>query len=98
LQLISVSIHGVSYPVRSSSYVKQGSSRGKRSAVVIAAEQPWERRSVASSEGREGLPKGAAAGAGAGTGAQLLTKPEAITIPSETRIDFILHSPIVLSR
>jgi hypothetical protein len=98
LQLISVSIHGVAYPVRSSSYVKQGSSRGKRSAVVIGGGAAVG-AAIGGIFGRKrGAAEGAAAGAGAGTGAQLLTKPEAITIPSETRIDFVLHSPIVLSR
>jgi len=47
---------------------------------------------------KRGAAEGAVAGAGAGTGAQLLTKAEVITIPSETRIDFVLQSPLVLSR
>jgi predicted Ser/Thr protein kinase len=98
LQLISVSIRGVAYPVRSSSYVKQGSSRGKRSAVVIGGGAAVGAAIGGIFGRKKGAAEGAAAGAGAGTGAQLLTKPEAITIPSETRIDFILHSPIVLSR
>jgi predicted Ser/Thr protein kinase len=98
LQLVSVSIHGVAYPVRSSSYVKEGSSRGKRSAVVIGGGAAVGAAIGGIFGRRRGAAEGAAAGAGAGTGAQLLTKPEAITIPSETRIDFILHSPIVLSR
>ncbi|HEY6390123.1 MAG TPA: serine/threonine-protein kinase [Bryobacteraceae bacterium] len=98
LQLISVSIHGVSYPVRSSSYVKQGASRGKRSAVVIGGGAAVG-AAIGGIFGRKrGAAEGAAAGAGAGTGAQLLTKAEPVTIPSETRIDFILHSPIVLAR
>jgi len=98
LRLISVSIHGVAYPVRSSSFVKQGSSRGKRSAAIIGGGAAVG-AAIGGIFGRKrGAAEGAVAGAGAGTGAQLLTKAEAVTIPSETRIDFILHSPIVLSR
>ena len=90
LELISVSIHGVAYPVRSSLFTQQGSSRGKRSAVVIGGGAAVG----AAIGGIFGRKRGAAEG----TGAQLLTKAEVITIPSETRIDFILQSPIVLSR
>ncbi len=98
LQLISVSIHGVAYPVRSSFFTKEGSSRGKRSAVIIGGGAAVG-AAIGGIFGRKrGAAEGAVAGAGAGTGAQLLTKAEVITIPSETRIDFILHSPIVLSR
>jgi predicted Ser/Thr protein kinase len=98
LQLISVSIHGVAYPVRSSTYVKQGSSRGKRSAAIIGGGAAVGAAIGGIFGRKKGAAEGAVAGAGAGTGAQLMTKPEAITIPSETQIDFILHSPIVLSR
>jgi predicted Ser/Thr protein kinase len=98
LQLISVSIRGVAYPVRSSSYVKQGSSRGKRSAVVIGGGAAVGAAIGGIFGRKKGAAEGAVAGAGAGTGAQLMTKAEAITIPSETQIDFVLHSPIVLSR
>lgn len=98
LRLISVSIHGVGYPVRSSSFVKQGSSRGKRSAAIIGGGAAVG-AAIGGIFGRKrGAAEGAVAGAGAGTGAQLMTKAEAVTVPSETRIDFILHSPIVLSR
>jgi serine/threonine-protein kinase len=98
LQLISVSIRGVAYPVRSSSYVQQGSSRGKRSAAIIGGGAAVG-AAIGGIFGRKrGAAEGAVAGAGAGTGAQLMTKAEAVTIPSETQIDFILHSPIVLSR
>jgi len=84
--------------VRSSSYVRQGSSRGKRSAVVIGVVAAVG-AAIGGIFGRKrGAAEGAVAGAGAGTGAQLMTKAEAVTIPSETQIDFILHSPLVLSR
>jgi hypothetical protein len=98
LELISVSIHGVAYPVRSNLFTQQGSSRGKRSAVVIGGGAAVG-AAIGGIFGRKrGAAEGAVAGAGAGTGAQLMTKAEVITIPSETRIDFVLHSPIVLSR
>jgi hypothetical protein len=98
LELVSVSIHGVSYPVRSNLFTQQGSSRGKRSAVVIGGGAAVG-AAIGGIFGRKrGAAEGAVAGAGAGTGAQLLTKAEVITIPSETRIDFVLQSPIVLSR
>jgi predicted Ser/Thr protein kinase len=98
LQLISVSIHGAAYPVRSSSYVRQGSSRGKRSAAIIGGGAALGAAIGGIFGRKKGAAGGAVAGAGAGTGAQLMTKAEVITVPSETRIDFILHSPIVFSR
>jgi hypothetical protein len=98
LELISISIHGVAYPVRSNFFTQQGSSRGKRSAAIIGGGAAVG-AAIGGIFGRKrGAAEGAVAGAGAGTGAQLMTKAEVITIPSETRIDFVLQSPIVLSR
>jgi hypothetical protein len=47
--------------------------------------------------GGKGAAIGAAAGGGAGAGTVLLTKGKAVTLPSETRINFRLSSPVTIT-
>jgi hypothetical protein len=98
LALASISIHGVPVVVRSSLFEKQGISRGKTSAVVIGGGAAVGAAIGGIFGHKKGAAVGAASGAGVGTGAQMATKGPPITIPSETRIDFRLRSPLALSR
>ena len=98
LQLISLNIHGRSYPVRSTFFEKAGASRGKRSAEVIGGGAAAG-AVLGGIFGRgKGAAIGAAAGAGAGTTVQMATQGAPVIIPSETRIDFVLRGPIMLTQ
>ena len=98
LRLASVSIHGKSYPVASDTYVKLGSSRGKRSAEVIGGAAAVGAVIGGIFGHKKGAAGGAAAGAGAGTATQYATKGQPVTIASETHIDFTLRGPINVSQ
>ncbi len=97
LQLVALSIQGRSYPVRSSIVEKQGSSRGKVSAEVIGGGAAVGAAIGGFLGRRRGAATGAVAGAGAGTGVQMMTKGQAVILPSETRIEFTLRSAIDLT-
>ncbi len=96
LELVSISINGASYAVRSSLFAKQGASRGKRSAAVIGGGAAVGATIGGIFGHKKGAAVGAVSGAGAGTAAQMATKGQAVTIPSETRIEFTLRTPINL--
>jgi BON domain len=97
LELVSVSANGASYPVESSSYTRQGSSRGKRSAETIGGAAGLGALIGAIAGHGKGAAIGAAIGAGAGTAAQEATKGQQVVIPSETKIDFTLRRPLIVT-
>jgi eukaryotic-like serine/threonine-protein kinase len=94
LELVSLSINGSNYVVRSNLFDQQGVARGKQSAKVIAGGAAVG----AAIGGIFGKGKGAAVGAGAGAGggaaAQMASKAPPVIVPAETRIKFTLRTPI----
>ena len=84
--------------MRSNLFEKQGGSRGKLSAEVIGGGAAVGAVVGGIFGHKKGAAVGAVSGAGAGTAAQMMTKGQAITIPSETRIDFTLRGPLNLSQ
>ncbi|HLG98061.1 MAG TPA: protein kinase [Bryobacteraceae bacterium] len=98
LQLVALTFGGYNYPVRSSTFQQEGASRGKRSAEVIGGGAAVGAVIGGIFGHGKGAAAGAAAGAGAGTGAQYATKAAPVVIPSETRIDFTLRTPINVVR
>ena len=96
LELVSISINGTPYVVRSNLYDKQGVSRGKRSAAVIGGGAVVGGVIGGIFGHKKGAAIGAASGAGAGTAAQVATKAPPVTIPSETRIVFTLRTAITI--
>jgi serine/threonine protein kinase len=97
LALVSVSIRGVPHAVHSDVFDKQGASRGKASAVVIGGGAAVGGAIGGIFGHKKGAAVGAASGAGAGAGVQMAGKGQAVTVPSETRIDFTLRSPITVA-
>jgi hypothetical protein len=91
LELVSLSINGTNYVVRSNLFDQQGVAR-KQSAKVIAGGAAVG----AAIGGIFGKGKGAAAGAaaGAGGGAAIGAKVPPVIVPAETRIKFTLRTPI----
>ncbi len=91
LELVSLSINGANYVVRSNLFDQQG-VRGKPSAKVIAGGAAVG----AAIGGIFGRGKGAAAGAaaGAGGGVAIAARAPPVIVPAETRIKFTLRTPI----
>ncbi|MBI1749560.1 MAG: BON domain-containing protein [Acidobacteria bacterium] len=88
---------GKRYTVDSSTYEQVGSSRGKNTAAKVGTGAAIGAIIGAIAGGGKGAAIGATVGAGAGAGAQVFTKGQQIRVPSETRIDFRLDQPIVVT-
>jgi BON domain len=97
LQLVSVTVDGKTYAVNSGVYRQAAaSSRGKQTAERAGIGAVVGGLIGAIAGGGKGAAIGAGVGAGAGTGVQMATKAQAVKIPSETRIDFTLSSPLTV--
>jgi BON domain len=97
LQLAELKAHGKSYPVQSSSYREEGTSRGKQTAQRVGAGAGIGALIGGIAGGGKGAAIGAGIGAGAGTATQLLTKGPQVKVPSETKLDFDLASPVQIA-
>lgn len=94
VSLESVSYQGKTYQLQTSDVQQQGASRGKRSAAVIGGGAALGALIGGLAGGGKGAAIGAAVGGGGGTAVQAMTKGEQVRIPSETRLDFTLHSSV----
>ena len=95
LKLVSVSVDGQAYNVNSGIYQKEASgSRGKQTAERAGIGAALGGIIGAIAGGGKGAAIGAGVGAGAGTGVQMVTKAPPVRLPSETKIDFTLNSPL----
>jgi BON domain len=97
LQLASIKAHGKSYEVQSSSYQEEGASRGKQTAKRVGVGAGIGALIGGIAGGGKGAAIGAGIGAGAGTATQLLTKGPQVKVPSETKLDFDLASPVQIT-
>jgi len=81
LELTQIIVNGIPYSVTTSEYNEVGEGRGKETAK------------------RAGIGAGIGAGVGGGgaTAIQVLTKGEKLNIPSETKLEFTLRSPLVVA-
>jgi BON domain len=95
--LVSLRVGGRNYAVDSSVFQQQGASRGKRSAKVIGGGAGLGALIGAIAGGGRGAAIGAAIGAGGGTAVQASTKGQQVKIPSETKLDFTLRSPVTVT-
>jgi hypothetical protein len=96
LELISVTVRGTPYNVESGYYQQHGASRGKRSAQTIGGGAALGAIIGSIAGGRKGTAIGAGTGAAAGTAAQVATRGAAVKVPSETKLDFTLKSPVTV--
>jgi len=95
LQLVSVTVGRKAYAVHSGIYQQAAAgSRGKQTAERAGIGAVLGGVIGAIAGGGKGAAIGAGVGAGAGTGVQMATKSQPVRIPSETRIDFTLSSPL----
>jgi hypothetical protein len=97
VSLDSVTYQGKTYVFSSTDVQQKGASRGKRSAAVIGGGSALGALIGGLAGGGRGAAIGAGLGAGAGTAVQASTHGQQVKIPSETRLDFTLHTPVDVS-
>jgi hypothetical protein len=97
LEISWFEFQGRRYTVDSSTYEQVGSSRGKNTAAKVGGGAAIGAVIGAIAGGGKGAAIGATVGAGAGGAAQVFTKGQQIKVPSETRIDFRLDQPVVVT-
>ncbi|MGA3325929.1 MAG: BON domain-containing protein [Terriglobia bacterium] len=94
LELIAVTINGVSYATKSGYYEQHGGSRGTRTAETVGGGAILGAL-IGGILGRgKGAAIGSVAGAGAGTAVEVSTKGQQVKVPAETKLDFTLKDPI----
>jgi len=94
LELIKMEYQGRSYPLVSSTYSVEGSSRGKNTAEKVGGGAALGAIIGALAGGGRGAAIGAGVGGGAGGVYQGATKGKQVKIPSETKLDFQLDQPV----
>jgi hypothetical protein len=92
-----VVLKGKSYPLTSSSVQEVGKSRGKETAKKTGLGAAIGAGIGAIAGGGKGAAIGAGIGAGAGAGSQLIMKGKQVKIPSETKLDFKLSTPVTFT-
>lgn len=97
LQLDSISAGGNAYSVRTDQYKKEGSSRGKDTAIKTGAGAGIGAVIGALAGGGKGAAIGAAAGGGLGAGSQALRHGQQVKLPSETVLTFTLQAPLTVT-
>jgi hypothetical protein len=97
LELLSVTVNGVPYQLRSGYYQQHGSSRGQRTAEAGGAGAVVGAMIGAIAGGGKGAAIGAGSGAAIGAGSQAAMHGSNIRVPSETKIDFTLRQPVTIN-
>lgn len=96
LDLMSVKVNGRMVDVNSQTVSRESASRGARTAKVAGGTAAVGAIIGAIAGGGTGAAIGAAAGGAAGAGAEVVTKGQRVKIPSETRLTFVLDTPVRL--
>lgn len=94
LDLVSVKVNGRMVDVNTQTVSRESSSRGARTAKVAGGTAAVGAIIGAIAGGGKGAAIGAGAGAAAGAGAEVVTKGQRVKIPSETRLNFVLDTPV----
>jgi hypothetical protein len=97
LELTQIVVNGIPYSVTTSEYEQVGEGRGKETAKRAALGAGLGAAIGAIAGGGKGAAIGAGVGGGGATAAQVLTKGEKLNIPSETKLEFTLRTPLVVA-
>jgi hypothetical protein len=97
LELVSLTVRGITYNVESGYYEQHGPSRGRRTAETVGGGAAIGALIGALARGRTGAAIGAGAGAATGAGVQAVTKGAAVRVPAETKLDFTLRTPVTIT-
>jgi len=96
LDLVSVKVNGRMVDINTQTVSRESSSRGQRTAKVAGGTAALGAIIGAIAGGGKGAAVGAAAGGAAGAGAEVVTKGQKVKIPSETRLTFVVDTPVQL--
>ncbi|MBV9506321.1 MAG: hypothetical protein JO323_15080 [Acidobacteriia bacterium] len=94
LDLMSVRVNGNMVDINTETVSRESSSRGARTAKVAGGTAALGAIIGAIAGGGKGAAIGVGAGAAAGAGAEVVTKGQRVKIPSETRLTFVLNTPV----
>src|SRR5881409_1894475 len=97
LELTQIIVNGIPYSVTTSEYNEVGEGRGKETAKRAGIGAGIGAAIGAIAGGGKGAAIGAGVGGAGGTAIQVLTKGEKLNIPSETKLEFTLRSPLVVA-
>lgn len=97
LALSKLTYAGKSYDIKTEQAVREGSSRGKKTAAMVGGGGALGAVIGGIAGGGKGAAIGAASGAGAGAGVQAVTKGQQVRIPSETVLEFKLKNPVTVT-
>ena len=97
LELTQIIVNGIPYSVTTSEYEQVGEGRGKETAKRAALGAGLGAAIGAIAGGGKGAAIGAGVGGGGATAVQVMTKGEKLNIPSETKLEFTLRSPLVIA-
>ncbi|PWU07844.1 MAG: hypothetical protein C5B51_08960 [Terriglobia bacterium] len=96
LDLVSVKVNGKRVDLNTETISRESSSRGKRTAKIAGGTAALGAIIGAIAGGGKGAAIGAGAGAATGLGVEVLTHGQRVKIPSETRLTFVLETPVRL--
>ena len=97
LQLDSISVGGKSFFIDADPYQRQGKNRSTNTAEKVGGGAVVGAILGGILGGGKGAGIGAAAGGGIGTGVQAAGKGQQIQLPSETKLNFTLRSPLTVT-
>jgi hypothetical protein len=97
LELTQIYVNGIPYSLTTSEYQEVGESRTGQTAKRAAGGAAIGALIGAIAGGGKGAAIGAGVGGGGATAVQVMTKGEKVNVPSETRLEFTLRSPLVIA-
>jgi hypothetical protein len=97
LELTQIVVNGIPYSITTSEYNEVAEGRGGETARRAAVGAGVGAIIGAIAGGGKGAAIGAGVGAGGATAVQVLTKGDKLNIPSETKLEFTLRTPLVVA-
>jgi hypothetical protein len=96
LALMSVKVNGRTVDINTQTVKSESNSRGAKTVKAVGIGAVLGTVIGAAAGGGKGAAVGAGAGAATGAGVEMATKGERVKVPSETRLTFVLDSPVNL--
>jgi len=97
LQLTSINVRGMAYPIATNQYVQEGKGKGKRTATMGGGGAAAGALIGGLAGGGKGAAVGALAGGGAGVAGSAFTGNKELSIPAESVLQFKLAQPLRIS-
>jgi hypothetical protein len=94
LNLVSVNVNGRPVDINTQSVSRESDARGQQTAKVVGGTAVVGTILGAIAGGGKGAAIGAVAGGAAGAGAEMVLKGQRVKVPSETRLTFVLDTPV----